>query len=509
MQFVRSHAGCQMNRFVGAAAVAGMALVGVATPAQAAEEPIPLTVMARNIYLGADVGKALELLPDLSAAGEFMWDEVQATDFKARVPKLAAEAVEYRPAVIGLQEATTWNCRTGLFGDNVAVYDFTRDFLRAAEAAGEPYVVAQADGKEAFNPGYSIGPIPKLTTVRDPATFQPLFGSDTAECGFQLSDALLVRADLAAQVVRAGTSEFVDRHAIIPVVFEVDRGYAWADIEFNGSPVRFVTTHLESMWATDDQNAGALQARQIVKDLRGTEIPLVVIGDINNDPRDPRPDGAPNPAGQPTEGKLCEPQVDKPTAATARAQCNAYWSLVQGGYTDVGPDAMDPAYYTWGTQALLAGPEPRRVEAALEMGNSYGWTDRLDYILVKNGVEVTDSRVIGHIWSDSDRTWVCETPAQVENTAAMSEVLAEAGVGQPITGKGVCLPTDHAGIVADLLITPAAQDAAAPIPPSHEPWINTALVAITGIVWFLLATAALVVAGIIVLLRRVFRGKRA
>ena len=49
--------------------VAGLAL-SVAAPAQAAQEPIPVTVMARNIYLGADVGKALELLPETGPAPE-------------------------------------------------------------------------------------------------------------------------------------------------------------------------------------------------------------------------------------------------------------------------------------------------------------------------------------------------------------------------------------------------------------------------------------------------------
>ncbi len=478
-----------------------------ATPAHA-EEPIPVTVMARNLYLGADVGKALDLLPDLAAAGQFMWDEVQATDFNARVPYLAREAAEFRPAVIGLQEATTWNCKTGLFGKPVAVYDFTRDFLAAAEAAGEPYVIAQANGTQAFNPGYSIGPIPLLTTVTDPATFQPLFGSDSAECGFQLSDALLVRADLADQVVRAGTTEFVNTHTIIPVVFEVERGFAWADLEFDGSPVRFVTTHLESMWPVDGQNAGALQGQQMVGDLNGTQIPLVVMGDINNDPRDPRPKDAANPAGQPTEGAVCEAQVANPTPQTARAQCNAYWSIVQAGYTDVGPDAMDPEYYTWGTQSLLAGPDPGRVEAALEMGNDYGWTDRLDYVFVKNGIEVDKAVEIGTTWSDSDRTWACETPAQVENTAAMSEVLTQAGVGKPIEGKGVCLPTDHGGIVADLLVTPAGADAAAPIPPTHEPAFNKAAVALFTIAWVLLGVVMLLVAGLIVLVRKVVRTVR-
>jgi len=487
--------------------VAGLAL-SVAAPAQAAQEPIPVTVMARNLYLGADVGKALELLPDLEAAGEFMWEEVQATDFKARAPQLAAEAVEYRPAVIGLQEATTWDCQNGLFGKKVSVYDFTRDFLRATEEAGEPYVVASANGNEAFNPGYSIGPIPTMTTIHDPATFQPLFGSDTADCGFQLSDALLVRKDLADKVVAAGTTEFKDPHTIIPVVFTVERGFAWADLEFDGSPVRFVTTHLESMWPTDGQNVGALQGQQIVEDLAGTQIPLVLMGDINNDPRDPRPLNAPNPAGQPTEGKVCQPQVPDPNPETAIPDCNAYWSIVQGGYTDVGPDAEDPENYTWGTQALLAGPDPGRVEAAIEMGNSYGWTDRLDYAFVKNGIEVVKAEVIGHIWSDTARTWKCETPAQIENTAAMSEVLAEAGVGEPITGEGVCLPTDHAGIVADLLVTPAAEGAAAPIPPTHEKWIDPAKVVIYSVLLMLLVTAGLVAAGIVVLFRKVVRSIR-
>lgn len=496
-----------MRKLIVIAALAAVGLSGP-VPASASDAPIPVTVMARNLYLGSDVGVALDLLPDLDAAGQFMWDEVQATNFTARAPKLAQEAVEFKPDVIGLQEATTWNCRTGLFGGQVAVYDFTRDFLKATEDAGVPYVVASAQGQEAYNPGYSIGPIPLLTTVRDPATFQPLFGSDTAECGFQLSDALLVRADLADSVIRVGTTEFVNRHTIIPVVFEVDRGFAWADLELQGSPVRFVTTHLESMWPVDGQNAGAQQARQLVGDLDSTQIPVILMGDINNDPRDPRPIGAPNPAGQPTEGKVCDPQVPNPTPETAKAQCNAYWSIVQGGYTDAGPDAMDPRYYTWGTDALLAGPDPRRVQDALAMGNDYGWTDRLDYVLVKNGVEVKRAVEIGTNWSDSDRNWICDAPDQVANTEAMSKVLADAGIGEAISGKGVCLPSDHGGIVADLLVTPAAQDAAAPIPPTHEPAFNSAALAIAAILWTLLGVVALAAAGVIVLIRRLVRGRR-
>lgn len=488
----------------------GALLLAPIVPANAEEEPaepFPVTVMARNLYLGADVGEALELLPDLAAAGQFMWDEVRATSFTERVPLLAQEAAESKPAVIGLQEATTWNCSTGLFGSPVTVYDFTEQFMTATAEAGTPYVVASANGQDAYNPGYSIGPIPTLTTVNDPDTFQPLFGSDTAECGFQLADALLVRADLADDVTQVGITEFSEAHAIIPVVFTVDRGYAWADIEFNGNPVRFVTTHLESMWTPNQQNSGPVQARQIVDDLAGTEIPLVVIGDFNNDPRDPRPIGAANPASQPEESEACPAQAENPTDQNADAQCNAYWSMVQGGYTDVGPDAMDPEYYTWGTQSELAGPAPTRVEAALELGNRYGWTDRLDYVFVKNGISVQRAEVIGEVWSPDDVTWQCDSPGQIANTEAMSQVLADAGIGEPISGRGLCVPTDHAGIVADLLVTPAAPDAAAPIPDDNMPLFKASWAVGFVALLFVISLLTLVIGGIGYLISRLFRRK--
>jgi len=37
-----------------------------------------ITVMSRNIYLGADVGVAMKLLPNFPAAAQFMWDQVRA-----------------------------------------------------------------------------------------------------------------------------------------------------------------------------------------------------------------------------------------------------------------------------------------------------------------------------------------------------------------------------------------------------------------------------------------------
>lgn len=469
----------------GALTAAMAALLGVATPALAAPAGPPpasgvahqddvqqepeITVMARNLYLGADVFVALELLPDLPAAAQFMWDQVATTDFDARVGELAAEAVRYRPDIIGLQEATVWSCRAGLFGGVTPVYDFTEQFLAATAAAGEPYVVAEKDGVRAENPGYQIPAIPFLTTVEDPETFQPIFGTDTADCGFTIGDTLLVRADLADSVVSVGTSEYTDRYAVVPVVFTIDRGYSWADLAIGGTTVRVVTTHLESSWDQGSPAPSVAQARQLVADLTTTTVPLVVVGDFNADPRDPRSPDAPNPAGQPEAYDACPPQPSDLTLDNGDLSCNAFWTMLDAGYTDAGPDVLDPVNYTYGGAADLAGPDPARVTAALEMGNTAGFTDRLDHVFVANGASVETAQVIGNEWPDGEAVWACDDPSQVTTTEESSAALADAGVGSAITGRGVCLPTDHAGLVVSVDVAAGPDGVVTdPAPESHD-----------------------------------------
>jgi len=66
-----------------------------------------LTVMSRNLYLGADVYAAARFLPDLQAASQYLWDNMQQTLFVARADAFADEVMRTRPDVIGLQEAAT------------------------------------------------------------------------------------------------------------------------------------------------------------------------------------------------------------------------------------------------------------------------------------------------------------------------------------------------------------------------------------------------------------------
>lgn len=417
-------------------ALIGSISLALFTPISAQAAEPTFTVMSRNIYLGADVGVALELIPDMPAAAQFMWDQVNKNDFSKRSVALAAEIQSYKPDVIGLQEATIWYCKKNAWSKKVEVFNFTDQLLKALDG---DYVLASKDGKTAFNPGYSINPIPFLTMVKDPERFQKVFGQDKAACGFQIGDALAIKKELAGQVVRVGNTEYEDSYSIVPTLMTIYRGYTWADINLANIPVRFITTHLESIWDENKVPNAAKQATQLIKDVKETNMPLVIIGDFNSDPRDPRPANAANPGLQPTASEECP---------AGSSKCNAYRLMKEAGFNDAGPDASDPTTYTWGMNALLTGPDPDRLKAAQAMGNEYGFTDRLDYIFSKNGIDVTTSQIIGF-----------KAP----------------------------YATDHAGVFAEFTILNTLSGQSAPLD-SHKPfpisfwqWVGIALLAL--IIW--------------------------
>ena len=438
-----------------------------------------LKVMSRNIYLGADVGVAMKLIPDFKAAAQFMWDQVSATDFSKRAPLLAKEIITNQADVVGIQEATTWFCRKNAWSGKTEVLNFTDQLLSATKKLGTEYVLAEKDGTQAKNIGYSIAAIPFLTIVNDPKTFQPLFGQDTAACGFEIGDALIIRKDLASKIARVGNTEYEASYSIVPTIMTIYRGYTWMDLQVGTSIVRIVSTHLESVWDANKIPNAAKQATQLVSDLSNTTIPTIVIGDFNADPRDPRKDAASNPGGQPEASATCPVQVQNPTVKTALDTCNAYWIMRKSGYQEVGPDPLNATNFTWGASALLAGPDLDRYKAGKAMGNNQGFTDRLDYVFYKNGVQPLNSKIVGNIWPYSESTWPCSNEEQINNTQLLAE---EMKVISPPTG--VCLETDHAGLFTTLAI-PAGVNGSNPDLPSHKPfpisfwqWVGLAILAL-------------------------------
>jgi len=131
-----------------------------------------LTVMSRNLYLGADVYAAAQLLPDLQAASQFIWDHGQQTSFVARADAFADEIMRTRPDVIGLQEAATWYCRDAYARRAQVVSDYTQLLIEALARRGVAYMVAHApNALPAHRTGFSLPTVPYVTTVHDTTIF--------------------------------------------------------------------------------------------------------------------------------------------------------------------------------------------------------------------------------------------------------------------------------------------------------------------------------------------------
>lgn len=358
--------------------------------------PQSITVMSRNLYLGADVGIAMNLLPDFPAATQFMWDQMRQTNFPKRSELFAKEIKAAKPDVIGLQEATNWYCQKNALGQKVIVYDFVEILLAQLKQQGLNYTIAQKDGQVAQNVGFEISPIAFLTKANDPEIFQEIFGQDYAYCGFEIADVLLIQDKLSADVVAVGTAEYEAKYTIIPTLMTVYRGYAWADIDFSGKPVRFVTTHLESLFDETNVPVAKLQADQLISDLASTKIPLVVMGDFNSDPRDPRGKSSDNPGGQPVENELCPQQKEVNDSLNGDATCNAYWTMINAGFQNTSPEPFRGENFSWGLNALVTGADPVRQQFAQKMGNDFGFTDRLDYVFSKGEINLKSTQLIGN-----------------------------------------------------------------------------------------------------------------
>jgi Endonuclease/Exonuclease/phosphatase family len=427
-------------------------------PPVTASDSQQVTVMSRNIYLGADVGVAMKLLPNFPAAAQFMWDQVRATDFSKRAPKLAAELAYAKPDVVGIQEATIWYCKKDLWSGKVEVFNFLDQLVAETKKTGIGYSIARdpsSTNTSAFNPGYSIAAIPYLTKVVDPEIFQPLFKQNSASCGFTIGDAILVRDDRKSDVLLVGNSEYKTTYSIIPTLMTIYRGYSWLDLKVAGSRVRIVTTHLESIWDQDKIPNSVLQAEQLIDDLKTTSLPLIVMGDFNADPRDPRSSTEPNPGEQPVVGKACPKPADH--------QCNAYWLMRGAGFINASPDENDPKNFSWGATALLNGPDSNRIDAAKKMGNDFGFTDRLDYIFTKNVSANISSEMVGNTWPEGRSIWDCKSEK--------------------------CFATDHAGVVATISL-PAVSGATGEFTtlPTHSRfplgiWHLIGVLAITIVIW--------------------------
>ena len=140
------------------------------TAAQAAPEPPgkPITVMTRNIYLGADINRPVEAALTAQAQGKTPQEIVAAlaiatdvtrrivdeTNFPVRSKLLAREIATAKPDLVGLQEVALWRSgpleldKVGVPNATTVDHDFLATLLADLRAAGTPYV-AEVVGERA------------------------------------------------------------------------------------------------------------------------------------------------------------------------------------------------------------------------------------------------------------------------------------------------------------------------------------------------------------------------
>jgi endonuclease/exonuclease/phosphatase family metal-dependent hydrolase len=233
--------------------------------------PPALTVMTRNIYVGANVERPVLVShsrQDFERNVTLLWRTVRKTNFPARARLLAREVKRTRPDVIGLQEVALWRRGPSGVTDGPAtpahtvVYDFLALLQRRLRRAGLRYRVAAHQRNSDVEAPTTLGYDVRLTD----------------------RDVILVRRSRRIHIDRARARHFTARIsvAVAGIPIRVVRGWVAVDLRVGDRRLRFVTTHL-------DPTLEPVRNAQ-VRELLGphgptrTHRPLILAGDLNTTP---------------------------------------------------------------------------------------------------------------------------------------------------------------------------------------------------------------------------------
>ncbi|MEA2317825.1 MAG: hypothetical protein QOD44_2014 [Solirubrobacteraceae bacterium] len=233
-----------------------------------------LTVMTRNLFLGADLQPVYAALADperlaevpAAVAAIFNPGEppglVQRTDFATRAVAIAGEIEARRPDVIGLQEAAVWRTRAPGAPAPVVVADHLEILEAELARRGLAYrrVAAVTNGDVELPSAAGIG------------------------VGLTDRDAILARSELELSSVRAANFTSAVQIRTAAGTFAFKRGWASVDVNLPGGAIRFVTAHLEVRSPPEAGVAQELQMGELLAGPAGTTLPVVLVGDFNARP---------------------------------------------------------------------------------------------------------------------------------------------------------------------------------------------------------------------------------
>jgi hypothetical protein len=237
-----------------------------------------VTVMTRNLYLGADLGPVITATTadEFFAAAQAALTQVAANNFPERAQAMATEIVEKRPHLVGLQEA--YNFTFNGFNGPPPFRDHLEDLLFYLSALGADYRVAA---------------VVKNLDIQAPID---LLGDFVAR-GDVDTTVVSIPTGLCIKPSLDGCNYQVVAGAVTPAgPITIERGFVAVDANVGGTLVRFVDTHLEEReLVPSDLLVGkffqAAQATELIAILTGLQNPdgskLIVTGDINSAPTDP------------------------------------------------------------------------------------------------------------------------------------------------------------------------------------------------------------------------------
>jgi endonuclease/exonuclease/phosphatase family metal-dependent hydrolase len=248
-----------------------LALVALLAPAAAAPAKNPdVTVMTRNIYLGADLTPIIAAATDpnpfaVPTAAGVAFSHVVANNFPARAQAIAAEVAAQHPDLIGLQEVSTYYF--GAFNDpaqaTTPVLDFLTILQGALAAAGQSYTVVSTPNVE------SDQEVPAFLGA-NPATWRDI--------RLVTSNAILARTGVAVSNPQGGT--FANQVTVLgqPSM----RNWQTVDVTAGGKSFRFLNPHLEAF--SGNEAVRTAEAKELAAGPLRATVPIVAVGDFNSDP---------------------------------------------------------------------------------------------------------------------------------------------------------------------------------------------------------------------------------
>ena len=268
-----------------------LALVAVAFPGAAAaqgKKRHKITVMTRNLFLGADLGPAINAttIPQAIDGAGVIWNEMQSTRFPERAAPLAREIKRSRAHLVGLQEVALWRVQTPSDGGSPPIspfgtpattveYDFLAILRRELRRAGARYKVAAVQRE--FEAELPVDADGSDTTGTGPLA---VFGADF-DARLTMRDVILVRRGSGVKLRRIRRGHFETRYepSVGGIPIPVDRGWLSVEARYKRKRFRFVDTHLE---AFGDPRIREAQARELTDGPLDTRKQVILVGDLNS-----------------------------------------------------------------------------------------------------------------------------------------------------------------------------------------------------------------------------------